>query len=150
MRLAVKITASIIGVYSLVLLIGYAIGEYFTIKYLSDVRDFEIIIGYPLLLNILFLATLILGIIACIGLLRFKRWGRKYFNWLVAAGILIHIFQVIDAFYPDKFGHTLFEHSSGAIFFTSSFKWQSILTMYLILGVFVFINSKRCINLLEP
>jgi hypothetical protein len=150
MKIAVKIIALVIGVYSIVILIGYAVGEYYTLKYLSDVSGFEIIIGYPLFLNILFLTASILGVIACIGLLRMKQWGRKYFNWLIAVGILMHIFQVIDAFFPDKLGHTLIEHSSGAIFFTSSFKWQSILIIYLILGFFAIINSKRCRNLFIP
>lgn len=150
MKIAVKIIASVIGIYSIVMLGGYAYGEYFTVKYFSDVSEFKIIIGYPLLLNLLFIATLILGIIASVGLLRTKQWGRKFLNWLIAIGILIHIFQVIDAFFPDRLGYTLIEHSGGAIFFTSKFKWSSIFTIWVILGVFIFINSKRCKNLLEP
>lgn len=150
MRIAVKIIASAIGIYSIVLLAGYVFSEYFTFKYLSDVSNFKLVIGYPLFLNILFIASLILGIIASIGLFKTKQWGRKYLNWLIAVGILIHIFQVIDVFFPDKLGYTLIEHSSGAIFFHSNFKWQSIFTMYVILGIFLYINSKRCKNLLEP
>lgn len=150
MRIAVKIIASVIGIYSIVLFAGYVYSEYFTIKYLWDVSEFEIIIGYPLLLNILFITTLILGLIASVGLLRSKQWGRKYLNWLIAVGILIHIFQVIDVFFPDRLGYTLIAHSGGAIFFTSSFKWQSIFTMYIIIGVFLFINSRRCKNILVP
>ena len=150
MKIAVKIIASVIGIYSIVMLVGYAYSEYFTIKYLSDVKEFKIIIGYPLFLNFLFIATLVFGIIASVGLFRAKQWGRKYLNWLIVVGILIHIFQVIDAFYPDKLGYTLIEHSSGAIFFHSNFKWESIFTMWVILGIFLFINSKKCKNLLEP
>jgi hypothetical protein len=150
MRIAVKIIASVIGIYSIVILAGYAYSEYFTFKYLSEVSEFKIIIGYPLLLNILFISTLILGIATSIGLFRIKQWGRKYLNLLIAVGIVIHIFQVIDSFFPEKLGYTLIEHSGGAIFFTSRFKWQSIFTMYIIIGVFLFINSRRCKNLLEP
>ncbi len=150
MRVAIKLISSAIGLYSIGLLVLFIIGEYFTYNYLTGVNGLKLVFGYPLFLYFTLLISMLLGIVAAIGLFKYKKWGIIYLNLLVAINIIIHIFQVIEKFFPGRLGYILFEHDSGAVFYTNKFEWYNVLIMITALAAFLFINSKKCKKVFQP